>query len=79
MESGQKIEAIKLYREQPGAGLKEAKDAVEAIERGQAIPAAAPVDREFEDEVASLLRQGQKIEAIRRYRVRTGLDLRRCR
>jgi len=30
---GQKIPAIKLYRQQTGAGLKEAKDAVEAMER----------------------------------------------
>jgi ribosomal protein L7/L12 len=29
----QKIQAIKLYREQTGTGLKEAKDAVEAFER----------------------------------------------
>lgn len=28
-----KIEAIKLYRDATGAGLKEAKDAVEAIDR----------------------------------------------
>jgi hypothetical protein len=31
MEGGKKIEAIKLYREQTGTGLKEAKDAVESI------------------------------------------------
>ena len=30
---GQKISAIKLYREATGAGLKEAKDAVEEIEK----------------------------------------------
>jgi hypothetical protein len=34
MQDGKKIEAIKLYREQTGVGLKEARDAVEAIERG---------------------------------------------
>ncbi|NJK43870.1 MAG: hypothetical protein HC933_05910 [Pleurocapsa sp. SU_196_0] len=33
IRSNQKIEAIKLYREQTGLGLKEAKDAVEALER----------------------------------------------
>lgn len=33
LRQGQKIEAIKLYRERTGLGLKEAKDAVEAIER----------------------------------------------
>ena len=31
MKAGQKIEAIKLYREQTGAGLKEAKDYVEKL------------------------------------------------
>jgi ribosomal protein L7/L12 len=30
--AGRKIEAIKVYREETGAGLKEAKDAVEAFE-----------------------------------------------
>ncbi|MBU1055520.1 MAG: ribosomal protein L7/L12 [Proteobacteria bacterium] len=35
LQTGNKIKAIKLYREQTGAGLKEAKNAVEAIERGE--------------------------------------------
>jgi 6-bladed beta-propeller len=35
--SGNKIAAIKLYRETFGGGLKEAKDAVERIERGEPI------------------------------------------
>lgn len=32
LEHGNKIEAIKLYREQFGVGLREAKDAVEQLE-----------------------------------------------
>tara|TARA_R110002096_G_scaffold285473_1_gene479273 strand:- start:655 stop:912 length:258 start_codon:yes stop_codon:yes gene_type:complete len=31
LESGQKIQAIKIYRETTGVGLKEAKEAVEAL------------------------------------------------
>jgi len=31
MKAGQKIEAIKLYREKTGVGLKEAKDYVESL------------------------------------------------
>lgn len=31
MKTGQKIQAIKLYREQTGVGLKEAKDYVESL------------------------------------------------
>lgn len=30
--AGQKIEAIKIYRERTGCGLKEAKDEIEALE-----------------------------------------------
>ena len=74
-QAGQKIEAIKLFRERTGAGLKASKDAVEAIQRGQAPRASSLGDRAFEDEVATLLEQGQKIEAIKRYRERTGVGL----
>lgn len=43
VERGEKIMAIKLYREQTGAGLKEAKDAVEALaaRRGTVAPRGA--------------------------------------
>ncbi len=34
----QKIEAIKLYREATGLGLAESKEAVEAMESGNAVP-----------------------------------------
>jgi hypothetical protein len=35
LKQGRKIEAIKLYRERTGAGLKEAKEAVESIGAGR--------------------------------------------
>jgi len=35
VDEGKKIEAIKLYRQTTGLGLKEAKDAVEAVVRGE--------------------------------------------
>jgi hypothetical protein len=38
--AGRKIEAIRLYRLQTGLGLKEAKDAVEALEKE--LRAASP-------------------------------------
>lgn len=37
IQTGSKIMAIKLYREAFGVGLKEAKDAVEAMERGESV------------------------------------------
>lgn len=42
LAQGKKIEAIKAYREITGAGLKEAKDAIEALEAGQ--PVIVPID-----------------------------------
>jgi ribosomal protein L7/L12 len=35
---GKKINAIKLYRQETGVGLKEAKEAVEEVERGMVRP-----------------------------------------
>ncbi len=37
IRGGRKIEAIKLYREQHGVGLREAKEAVEAVTSGSAV------------------------------------------
>lgn len=39
MQNGRKIEAIKLYREEHGVGLREAKEAVEALAAGRGGPA----------------------------------------
>lgn len=38
LAQGQKLQAIKLVRQQTGSGLKDAKDFVEAMERGQSPP-----------------------------------------
>lgn len=76
LAEGQKIEAIKLYREQTGAGLKEAKEAVEALERGEVVPGLGSGSLgKGEEEILSLLEQGRKIEAIKLYRERTGAGL----
>jgi ribosomal protein L7/L12 len=72
---GQKIQAIKLYRERTGVGLRQAKEAVEAIERGEPLPIPETIDESFERELVGLLHQGQKIEAIKLYRERTGVGL----
>jgi large subunit ribosomal protein L7/L12 len=75
LAEGRKIDAIKRYREQTGAGLAEAKQAVEALERGESPPAAEPIDASLEAEIVSLLEQGRKMQAVKRYRERTGLGL----
>lgn len=73
--AARKIEAIKRYRELTGAGLAEAKDAVEALMRGESPPPRESVDSSFEGEIVSLLQAGKKIDAIKLYRQKTGVGL----
>ncbi len=76
MRAGNKIEAIKLYKEKTGLGLKEAKENIEAMMRGD-TPAwgtgATSVD--VDTAIQNAIRAGQKIEAIKLYREKTGLGL----
>ncbi|MER2563809.1 MAG: ribosomal protein L7/L12 [Myxococcaceae bacterium] len=72
--AGEKIEAIKRYRELTGVGLKEAKDAVEALERGEAVPVTQTPSAPNAS-VQDLLREGKKLEAIKLYREQSGLGL----
>jgi ribosomal protein L7/L12 len=77
MLQGQKIQAIKVYRELSGVGLKEAKDYVDALESGRPLAAAKPAPIGGGDlaEVHTLALQGQKIQAIKLYRELTGAGL----
>ncbi len=77
MLQGQKIQAIKVYRELTGVELKEAKDYVDALESGGPLPAAKPAPIGSGDlaEVHALALQGQKIQAIKLYREITGAGL----
>jgi ribosomal protein L7/L12 len=68
LTQGQKIAAIKLYREQTGVGLAEAKNAVEMIERGGGLPSAKAAAPATEQQVLELLAAGKKIAAIKLYR-----------
>jgi len=72
---GQKLNAVKLYKESTGVSLKEAKDAVEAIERGESPKSPAKTDGDMEAELLRLLGEGQKFQAVMVYRERTGTDL----
>jgi ribosomal protein L7/L12 len=86
MRQRKKILAIKLLRERTGLGLKEAKDAVEALERTgrlhlpgdnrdlkQAYRSDDPA--EFVAEARRLKEQRRAIEAIKLIRTHTGLGL----
>ena len=78
LRRGNKIEAIKIVREQWGIGLAEAKEAVEQAERG-ADPrpqgAAASRDGKFPLEAIMALKKGDKISAIKIVRTTFGLGL----
>lgn len=79
VDSRQKIQAIKFYRQVMGVGLKEAKEYVDRLEAGVApgagVHVASPAHDPQMDEVRRLAQSGQKIPAIKRYRELTGLGL----
>jgi len=86
MQRGQKINAIKRYRDLTNAGLKEAKDAIEfAYEQSQppqntfSTPTTEPmpVNREVlrDPELVAAMQRGNKIAAIKRYRELTNAGL----
>jgi large subunit ribosomal protein L7/L12 len=75
MAEGRKIEAIEVHREVTGAGLKEAKDAVEGLDLSGGLSHRLDVGQDIEPELLSLPEQGRKIRAIKVYRERTGVGL----
>lgn len=79
LSGGWRIEAIKLYRDMTGVGLKEAKETVEALVREAPTveaPRITPLPGEpFDAQMIALVQTGQKIEAIKRYREATGVGL----
>ena len=77
LAEGRKIEAIRRYRKITGAGLREAKLAVDAIEDGRPPPQREDTPLPSPDDtVRRFAAAGQKIEAIKRYREQTGTGLR---
>ncbi|MBA4379583.1 MAG: hypothetical protein C0393_02660, partial [Anaerolinea sp.] len=82
-DNGKIVEAIRRYRELYDVGLKEAKDAVEALQAGNVIearrvvtgPLAPEETGRVLEEVQELLRAGNKIGAIRRYREAADVSL----
>jgi ribosomal protein L7/L12 len=77
LRSGNKIRAIKLYREQTGVGLKEAKYAVEMMEQERQHMLFSEQAQMYsgDDAIQHMLIAGNKINAIKLYRQRTGVGL----
>jgi ribosomal protein L7/L12 len=77
LQRSELIPAIKRYRELTGLGLKEAKEAVEALSLQPLAPVAAATrqDPAMDPEVRRLVQGGELIAAIARYRELSGLSL----
>lgn len=78
LRAGRKIEAIKRHRELTGVGLREAKEAVEAMEAGRSVslPAKSSLLRQVHDsEIEQQIRSGHLLDAIKLYREKTGVGL----
>ena len=76
LASGDKIAAIKRYREETGVGLAEAKAAVESLDAGGSFTERVrPDDSELTDQIVGLLGRGEKIEAVKLYRNQFGVGL----
>lgn len=82
LSQGKKLEAIKQVRLQTSLGLKEAKDYVEAIERGQSPispivvePQVLQLPEDILREAQIVAQQGNKIQAIKMVREATKLSL----
>ena len=80
LASGNKIEAIKQFRNIADVGLTEAMAAINAMESprdSRTVNAIAPKAlREAESAALAALREGNSIEAIKRYRKHAKVDLR---
>jgi ribosomal protein L7/L12 len=81
---GNKLEAIKIYRQLTGVSLAEAKSAVEALAAGQPVVVSQATlvsgmggadKATLLEEVDDQIRQGNKIAAIKAYREMTGVGL----
>ncbi|HJT55927.1 MAG TPA: ribosomal protein L7/L12 [Ktedonobacteraceae bacterium] len=82
IQAGQKINAIKLYRQITGVGLKEAKEAVDRMAAGTLEPSLPPQqsaqtrpDLVDAEKLQRLIREGHKIEAIKYFRQQRGVGL----
>lgn len=77
MATGQKIEAIKVYREATGVGLAEAKSAVESglTDVQAAAPALSHSPEQFEQEIVRRLTTDGTISTIKWVRDQTRMGL----
>jgi ribosomal protein L7/L12 len=71
---GEKIQAVAAYRRQTGASLSAAVEFVDGLDSDQEFAIPCPI-ADVEREVGKFLERGEKIQAIKFYRERTGVGL----
>lgn len=86
LAANKKLQAIKVFRERTGAGLHDAKIAIESVQRGEPLPSAATIVdaaqsgptpwNDLIPRLQSLKSEGKTISAIKLLRDRTGMSLR---
>lgn len=74
VKQGRTIEAIRRWRERHGKSLLAARAAIETI-RWELTQKLGPQLSAIEAEIDQLLKSGQKIAAIKRWREHTGVGL----
>jgi ribosomal protein L7/L12 len=75
LTSGQKLEAVKRFKNSFQVSLAEAKQAIDHLEAGQLPVSSASPAGDDPDNIAELVRQGKKLVAIKDYRARHGCSL----
>ncbi|HEY1785770.1 MAG TPA: ribosomal protein L7/L12 [Pirellulales bacterium] len=79
LANDRKIDAIKLYRQKTGLGLKEAKDWIEQLQQTESDTAADPATAgDLDQQLLKLLQADQKIAAIKLYRERKSVGLKQA-
>ena len=86
LAANKKLQAIKVFRERTGAGLHDAKIAIESVQRGEPLPTSATIVdaaqsgptpwNDLIPRLQSLKSEGKTISAIKLLRDRTGMSLR---
>ena len=75
IRQGNKIQAIKLYRQMTGMGLKESKAAVEELISDRTGRGSIKPSKAVERDIVTALRNGNKIQAVKLYRQMSGMGL----
>lgn len=86
LAANKKLQAIKVFRDRTGAGLHDAKIAIESVQRGEPLPSSATIVdaaqsgptpwNDLIPRLQSLKSEGKTISAIKLLRDRTGMSLR---